>query len=137
MSAAADILEELSRRGVDVRLDGETIRLRPRSALDDGLLSRVQTHKPEILAALSVRPVTCSPTCYEVEPGKRIHHPWDGCKTCQTPQPEKLARKVESVCWHCNGERVCSCSTCGNPATSGPGGCVACKGKGKVWQWLQ
>jgi len=137
MSAVADILEELSRRGVAVRLDGETIRLRPRSALDDALLARVRAHKPEILAVLSARPDTCSSTCYEVEPGKWIHHPWDGCKTCLTPSPEMPPREVESVCWHCNGERACSCGTCWNLVAGGPGDCAACKGIGKVWQWLQ
>ena len=97
MSAAAKILAELSRRGVAVRTDGGTLRLRPKAALDDGLLARVQAYKPDILGVLSARPTTCSPTCYEIDPGKWIHHPWDGCKTCLTPQPEKPTRKVESV----------------------------------------
>lgn len=39
----------------------------------------------------------------------RIHHPWDGCRTPMTPQPER--RKVEAVCWHCHGERRCVCAT--------------------------
>src|ERR1700681_195056 len=104
MTAAVDILAELSRRGVTVRADGRTLRLRPKSALDAGLLSRVQANKPDILAVLSSRPATCSSTCYEIEPGKWIHHPWNGCKTCLTPQLENPSRKVEAVCWHCNGE---------------------------------
>jgi hypothetical protein len=137
MSAAADILTELSRRGVAIRVDGETIRLRPRAALDDGLLSRVQAHKPEILAVLSARSITCSSTCYEIEPGRWIHHPWDGCKTCLTPPPENRPQRVESVCRHCNGERACPCITCWNPVTDGPGDCAVCKGIGRVWQWLQ
>ena len=81
MSAVADILAELSSRGVAVRADGETLRLKPKAALDDNLLARVQANKLDILATLSGRPATCSPTCYEIEPGKWIHHPWDGCKT--------------------------------------------------------
>lgn len=137
MSAAADILAELSRRGVTVRADGATLRLRPKAALDDGLLARVQAHKPDILAALSARADTCSSACYEIEPDKWIHHPWDGCRTCLARQPENPTRKMESMCWHCHGERACPCSTCRNPATSGPGDCSACKGTGKVWQWLQ
>jgi tubulysin polyketide synthase-like protein len=134
MSVATDLLEELSRRGVAVRADGETIRLKPRVLLNEGLLSRVKAHKPEILAVLSALPARCSPTCYEIEPGEWIHHPWDGCKTCLTLSREKPLQKVESVCWHCNGERVCPCSTCWNPATGGPSDCAACKGTGKVWQ---
>jgi hypothetical protein len=35
--------------------------------------------KPETPADLPTRPATCSPTCYEIEPGKWIHHAWDGC----------------------------------------------------------
>jgi hypothetical protein len=64
MSAVIEILEELSRRGVEAQADGETIRLKPRAPLDDALLARVKEHKPQILAALSRRPALCSPTCW-------------------------------------------------------------------------
>jgi hypothetical protein len=84
MNVVADILAELSSRGVAVRADGETLRLRPKAALDDGLLAHVLANKRNILAALSGSPATCAPTCYEIEPGKWIHHPWDGCKTSVT-----------------------------------------------------
>jgi hypothetical protein len=137
MSAVVDILAALSSRGVAVRADGETLRLRPKAALDDGLLARVRAHKSDILAVLSSRPANCSVTCYEIEPGKWIHRPWDGCTTCHTPQPEKPPQKVESVCWHCKGAQTCPCITCWNPTTCGPGDCAACKGAGKVWRWLQ
>jgi hypothetical protein len=137
MSAAVDILNELSRRGVAVRVDGKSIKLKPRAPLDDGLLARVRAHKPEIMAVLSVRPVTCSPTCYEIEPGKRIHHPWAGCRTSVTPRAEKPPRKVESTCWHCNGTRECGCSTCWRPTVQGKRDCVVCNGTGTVWRWMQ
>lgn len=79
MTGAADILAELSRRGVMVRVDGENLRLKPKAALDEKLLDQIRDHKPEILRALSGRPPLCgSPDCagcYEVEPGKRIHPP--------------------------------------------------------------
>jgi hypothetical protein len=114
MSVANDILEELARRGVAIRVDGDTLRLKPKAAVDDGLLARLQAHKPDILAVFSASPATCSSTCYEIEPGVCIHHPWDGCKTCPTPQREKPTRKVESVCWHCGGNGECSCFTCGH-----------------------
>jgi hypothetical protein len=26
------------------------------------------------------RPATCATTCYEIEPGRWVHRPWDGCK---------------------------------------------------------
>jgi hypothetical protein len=64
MSAATDILEELTVRGVAAQADGETIRLKPRASLDDALLARLKAHKPEILAALSCRPALCSPSCW-------------------------------------------------------------------------
>ena len=64
MSAATDILEELTLRGVAAQVDGGTIRLKPRSSLDDSLLARLKAHKPEVLAALSGSPALCSPTCW-------------------------------------------------------------------------
>lgn len=81
MSAVAAILAELSSRGVTIRADGEALRLKPKAALDDALLARMQANKRDILAALSGRPVACALSCYEIEPGKWIHRPWDGCKT--------------------------------------------------------
>ena len=53
MSAAQAILDDLARRGITIRLDGETLRLGPREALDDGLIARIKDHKPEILRALA------------------------------------------------------------------------------------
>ena len=53
MSAAAtEILSELARRGVRVRVEGDSLKLKPKSALDDILLARVREHKPEILTVL-------------------------------------------------------------------------------------
>lgn len=79
MTGAAEILAELSRRGVLVQVDGEHLRLKPKAALDEKLLDQVRDHKPEILRALSLRPPLCgSPDCagcYEAKPGKRIHPP--------------------------------------------------------------
>jgi hypothetical protein len=111
MSSANDILAELSRRGVKAQADGETLRLKPRALLDDALLARVKAHKPEILLVLSGRPADCLSACYEA------------------PQ------KMESVCWHCNGQRSCSCIACWHQ--TGPGLCAVCKGIGKVRRWLQ
>ena len=39
------------------------------------------TNPANILPVPHDRLETCAPTCYEVEPGKWIHQPWDGCKT--------------------------------------------------------
>jgi hypothetical protein len=77
---AAEILTELQRRGVSVAAEGDTLCLKPRRSLDDGLLARIREAKPAILEALRSKENTpCdSPRCagcYEVEPGVRIHPP--------------------------------------------------------------
>jgi len=55
VNSAQTILDEMARRGVTVRVDGETLRLGPRGALDDDLLTRIKQHKPEIILALAPR----------------------------------------------------------------------------------
>jgi len=49
MNAAHSILAEITRRGIAVRVDGKTLRLRPRLALDDDLVGRIKEHKAEII----------------------------------------------------------------------------------------
>ena len=56
MNSAQAILDDLARRGITVRLDGETLRLGPREALDDNLLSRIKEYKPELIRALAAIP---------------------------------------------------------------------------------
>jgi hypothetical protein len=109
MSAVADIMAELSSRGVTVRVDGETLRLKPRAALDDSLLARVQANKGDILAVLSGRPAACSPTCYEIEPRKWIHHPWDGCRT---PVPSREPYLPPRADCGCDGPMCSRCFLC-------------------------
>jgi hypothetical protein len=53
VSAVHSILTELGKRGVAVRVDGETLRLKPREALDNDLLARIREHKPEIIDTLT------------------------------------------------------------------------------------
>lgn len=129
---AAEILAELHRRGVLVAVEGDSLSLRPKRALDDTLLARVREAKPAILEVLRNRPATCSPDCYQVEPGVWIHRPWTGCTTIKE-SPEPL-RKVAVTCWHCHGEKRCDCMACWQ---NGPGECVACKGTGELWRWIQ
>ena len=50
--SAADILGELERRGVCVAVEGDTLCLRPKSALDEALLTRVREHKADMLREL-------------------------------------------------------------------------------------
>ena len=55
MTGTAEILNELSRRGVTIRVEGDTLRLRPKAAVDDGLLARIREHKVEIIRLLAAR----------------------------------------------------------------------------------
>jgi TubC N-terminal docking domain len=130
---AVEILTELQRRGVFVAVDGDTLCLKPRRALDDSLLARVREAKPSILEVLRSRPATCSPDCYEVEPGVWIHEPHTGCITTRG-QNEKPWRQVYVMCSHCQGERRCNCMACWQ---GGPSECVTCKGTGRVLRWIQ
>ena len=42
MTDAAEVLTELERRGVSAAVEGDTLCLKPRRALDDALLARVR-----------------------------------------------------------------------------------------------
>jgi hypothetical protein len=135
------ILEELKAIGVEVLPHGSDLVIRPASKVPPELKERLRAHKAEVLAILKAgaastgaRRATCSPTCYEVEPGRWVHHPRDGCRT--VPQMS-AARSVERECWHCSGGGKCRCIVCCNPLTREAGECVPCKGTGKVWAWLQ
>jgi hypothetical protein len=88
--SALAILNELQRRGVSITADADDLVLKPRRAIDSELLARVRDHKLEIIRLLSVRPPACAPSCYEIEPGRWIHHPWDGCRTPITELAEPI-----------------------------------------------
>lgn len=162
-SAAVETLAELSRRGIAVRVDGESIRLKPRSALDDQLLARVREYKSEILAVLSVRPAGCS-TSAGPKPGARQVERWcahcAGQGVCACPacnlrrvsgaapccmcageaRQAWLATTQPQTCWHCRGEKVCRCITCcklGGGFVQVPGECTVCHGSGKVPERVQ
>ena len=81
MSQAAEILNELQQRGVTVAVEGDTLCLKPRRALDDTLLARIREVKPAILKALRTGMAACgSPDCagcyiVDAETGARIHPP--------------------------------------------------------------
>ena len=79
MSQATEILTELQRRGVIVAIEGDTLCLKPRRALDDTLLARIREAKPAILEALRTGLAACgSPHCagcYDVGDGRKIHPP--------------------------------------------------------------
>jgi hypothetical protein len=134
MAQASELLAELQRRGVIVAVEGDTLCLKPRRALDNGLLARVRDAKPAILEVLRNRPATCSPDCYQFEAGIWVHRPWTGCTTI-IPGAIDSRSKVGMTCWHCRGEKRCTCIACWQ--AGGPGECVTCKGRGQVWRWVQ
>jgi hypothetical protein len=91
----------------------------------------IRAAKPAVLEALRSRPATCAASCYEIDAGRWIHHPWDGCTTIQ-PEVGEL-HKVQEMCWHCHGQKRCDCIACWQ---AGPSECVTCKGSGQVWRWV-
>jgi hypothetical protein len=107
--SAMAILGDLQRRGVSVAADGDALVLKPRRALDSELLARVREHKAEILRALPARPATCGATCYEIEPGRWIHHPWDGC---ETPAPSRKLYLPSHTDYGCDGPVCSKCFLC-------------------------
>jgi hypothetical protein len=95
---AMAILDELRRRGASVAADGDALVLKPRRALDSKLLARVREHKAEILRALSAHPATCGGTCYAIESGRWIHHPWDGCKVPMSSREPYVPSRADCGC---------------------------------------
>lgn len=59
MTKAAEILTNLQRRGIAIAVEGDTLCLKPRRALDDALLAQVREAKPAILEVLRVRSSVC------------------------------------------------------------------------------
>ncbi len=129
-----EILNALRVAGVTVRLvEPDKLRLEPASKIPAEMLLHIRQEKSAILEVLRNRPAACATSCYEIEPRRWIHHPWDGCTTIQPEAGEPL-RKVQEMCWHCHGAKRCDCIACWQ---GGPSDCVVCKGSGQVWRWVQ
>lgn len=158
MSVAAQIevetlLEDLSRHSVRISLaPGNNLKLSGKGKPPEELLERLRVVKPLVVEVLrqqvqppdpaqghstEKRPITCAASCYLVEPGKWIHHPWDGCQTTAVNK-EPPRRQISQKCWHCGGQRICGCIACGERLSQGDKGeCLACRGTGRVWGWIQ
>ena len=127
-----EILESLRSLGVTVEAVGpDKLRLEPASKIPAEMVPRIREAKTAILETLRNRPATCSPDCYEVQPGVWIHRPHAGCNTIR-PEASAAQHKVVVTCWHCRGEKRCTCIACWQT-----GQCVTCKGIGQTWQWIQ
>lgn len=127
------LLEVVRAIGGELSINGDRIRYRlPEDHPEkERILTELRTHKPEIIRLLATRPATCAETCYEIEPGRWIHHPWDGCKT-MVPRPPNAAQEAEQPCWHCAGKGACDCIKCGNYRARmewAAGPCLSCEAR--------
>lgn len=48
----------------------------------------------------------------------------------------KHPSRVPAECWHCSGQKACSCIACREPHANGPAACVVCNGNGVMLQWV-
>jgi hypothetical protein len=143
MTQVAEILTELQRRGVTATVEGKTLCLKPKHAVDANLLARLREHKPEILDALSGRPMTGDASCYEsqLECQHCDGHGLCNCAACTLRRTDAavpclmcrpdqrqiwLAASRRDSCWHCSGHRVCGCFLCVDPQTPKAGFCIVC-----------
>lgn len=105
MSAAAGLLVELSRRGIELRVHGNRLRYRPRTALTPELAERVRAHKPALLALLRQdRPPEIPlngqdrPAADGTSPTSRADQPEapEPQDSCDVPHELSLAERVET-----------------------------------------
>jgi hypothetical protein len=147
MTQAAEILTELQRRGVTATVEGETLCLKPKHALDANLLARLREHKPEILDALSRRRAAVDASCCESQ--QQCKHCGDKgkckCPACTLRRTDEavpclmcradrrqvwLAATRRESCWRCAGKRTFP-GSCWPPCE-----CIVCGGEGRR-AWLQ
>ena len=106
----------------------------PASKIPAEILPHIRAAKLAILEILlRSRTATCAASCYQIDAGRWIHHPWNGCTTIQ-PKADTPLHKVQETCWHCRGEKECGCIVCWQ---AGPSECSVCRGSGQMWRWVQ
>jgi hypothetical protein len=143
MTQVAEILTELQRRGVTATVEGNTLCLKPKHAVDANLLARLREHKLEILDALSRRPAAADASCCEPQleckhcdgvgecscPActlRRIDAPVP-CLMCQAEQRQMwLAATRRDSCWHCAGKGTCDCVLCLDRKAAKASFCIVC-----------
>jgi TubC N-terminal docking domain len=89
MSRAQQILAELASRGVSIAAEGNRLRLHPRSALTEGLITRVLGAKREILALLRTAPPAAQP--HPPAPPLPVLQWWVLWLLAQTPKLSRTA----------------------------------------------
>jgi hypothetical protein len=109
---AVRLLSEVQNRGVQVKVEGNTLRLRARKGVvDSDTLAWFSEHKAEIICLLT---------------GKVLHR-------ARVRGAESVEQACDAeVCWHCRGALSCKCATCGcgMPWDWKAGQCGACHGSG-------
>jgi hypothetical protein len=85
MTRAHRLLADLSARGVSVHFDGAHLRLYPRSALTETLISQLLESRVEILAVLRARQLTAGVAAGADAPALPPLHWWLLCALARTP----------------------------------------------------
>jgi hypothetical protein len=125
VGTAVEILRTLQNLGVTVSVvSGERLRFEPADRIPADLIPTLREAKPDLLLALRKRQATCAPSCYEVDRGRWIHHPWDGCTTVPSPKWPDVA---QTECKHCDGAGECSCPACNLRRTTEAVPCLMCQ----------
>ena len=109
---AVGLLSDVQSRGVEVRVEGNLLRLRARKGVVDAdILARLAAHKAEIISILT---------------GKVLHR-------ARVRGQEFIEQAyAPDICWHCQGSRSCDCALCGCglPGNWKASQCGACQGAG-------
>lgn len=133
MTAASEILQDLTARGVTLQADGDALRFTPRHALTPELLERLREHKAEILRLLAGGvddPADGSAHGPDLpDPGGELELAVDatGRRTWRHPdEPETETAPVPDPCPSCGGieqwrdlQGGWHCLRC-DPCTAGP-----------------
>jgi hypothetical protein len=134
VDTAVQILQTLQGLGVTVSVvDGGRLRFEPGDRIPADLIPTLRQAKPALLEELRRFPASCSSSCYEIEPGRWIHHPWDGCETSVSARQSTVVPGVN--CKHCNGAGECSCPACTLRRIEAAVPCLMCQPR-KRQAWL-
>lgn len=99
MRQASEVLTELQRRGVIVAVEGDTLCLKPRCAIDDTLLTQARESKSAILEVLRSRPATYSAQCWHCAGTGQCE-----CSTCGVMKPS--VNWGSGKCVACNARKA-------------------------------
>ena len=117
MTGTADLLSDLSRRGIELAAHGNRLRYRPRSAVTPDLAERLRIHKGALLAILGQSEGRDGATGAPVGPGKRAASSGPALwQDCIEPRPACPCCGGLVSWWSLLGDR--RCMACDPPATA-------------------